>query len=508
MIKSLYYFLFSTLRGRLILGVALVHAVMMSLFVADLTLRQRQLILDRQHEQALRISQTIAVSAAGWIAAEDVAGLQELVDSQQAYPEIVFVIITDSQGRVLAATDQTKRGLFMQDTPATSNVVEYLVSPPLVDIAMPALLGNQPVGWVRIGVGSGLARENLRRVVSNGVLYALMAILIGSLIAWWMARQVSLRLYELQSVAARVASGEPQARSSLTGGDEPAQLARVFNQMLDQMAAQSSELLGYRTHLEDLVDQRTVALQAAKEYAEASDKIKSAFMATMSHELRTPLNSIIGFTGIMLQGMVGPLNDEQQKQLGFVQESARHLLALINDILDISRMEAGQFDIKPVVFKADRLIREVVDLTRPLWTRKQLEFVLDQDPNLEDIYTDYRRVKQVLINLIGNAVKFTDSGVIRLVCQRRETGIRFEVVDSGIGIPGQDQEHLFQTFVKLHEDSALKSSDGAGLGLSISKRIVDALGGCIGVESTLGKGSCFWFVIPERIMNGTQDPGH
>ena len=271
------------------------------------------------------------------------------------------------------------------------------------------------------------------------------------------------------------------------------------------------ELAKYRDHLEELIEERTSDLVVAKEQAESADRLKSAFLAAMSHELRTPLNSIIGFTGIILKGLVGPLNDEQAKQMGMVQKSARHLLSLITDVLDISKIEAGQIEILAKPFDMRDAIEKVVQTVTPLAQKKELNLVAEVAPKVGQITSDRRRVEQILINLVNNAIKFTPEGgnvtvtadlISDYVFQNVEhsirnpqSAIRIRVIDTGIGIKPEDMGKLFETFQQI--DIGLgRKYEGTGLGLSICKRLVELLGGEIRVESEWGVGSTFTFMLP------------
>jgi PAS domain S-box-containing protein len=258
--------------------------------------------------------------------------------------------------------------------------------------------------------------------------------------------------------------------------------------------------------LELQVAERTSDLQAALVRAEAADRIKSAFLATMSHELRTPLNSIIGFTGIVLQGLAGPLNAEQTKQLGMVRNSSRHLLELINDVLDLSKIEAGQLEIHAEPFKLRDSLEHVMALVEPLANKKSLALSIVAPPDLGEITSDRRRVEQLLLNLVNNAIKFTEHGRVTVTAElvtdyqsspeaASQPAVRLRVADTGMGIKPEDLAMLFQPFRQI--DSGLsRQHEGTGLGLVICRRLATLLGGEISAKSEWSKGSEFNVIIP------------
>lgn len=260
------------------------------------------------------------------------------------------------------------------------------------------------------------------------------------------------------------------------------------------------------TNLERRVAERTVELEAALVRAEAADKLKSAFLATMSHELRTPLNSIIGFTGIVLQGMAGPINPEQKKQLGMVRSSARHLLELINDILDLSKIEAGQLEVRSESFSLNESIERVLASVEPIAQKRNLALISEIPPDLGEVVSDRRRIEQILLNLVNNAIKFTDRGSVRVTVERISDfmlsaahgpvpAVSLHVLDTGIGIKSDDLQSLFQPFRQI--DSGLaRQHEGTGLGLAICRRLARLLGGEISARSIWGQGSEFTVTLP------------
>lgn len=257
------------------------------------------------------------------------------------------------------------------------------------------------------------------------------------------------------------------------------------------------ELIKYRENLEEQVRKRTAELEIAKTKAESADRLKSAFLATMSHELRTPLNSIIGFTGILMQGMSGPLNEEQDKQLHMVYNSAKHLLDLINDVLDISKIEAEQLNIFKETFNLRDSVEKVIKSTQPLADKKGIELTLSIAPEVGQFKSDHRRVEQILLNLLSNAIKFTERGFVRMKCETRGNKVVMAIQDSGIGIRKEDRGLLFNAFQQI-ESGTTRKYDGTGLGLSICKKLALLLGGEIEVTSEWGKGSTFSLILPKE----------
>jgi PAS domain S-box-containing protein len=234
------------------------------------------------------------------------------------------------------------------------------------------------------------------------------------------------------------------------------------------------------------------ALQEKNLELENANTAKDRFLASMSHELRTPLNAILGFTGTLLMGLPGPLNEEQRRQLNTVKTSGKHLLAIINDLLDLAKIESGSLQLQLVPVVCQEVITEVADTLRPLIEGKGLEFLIEGVDEKVTINTDRRALAQILINLINNAIKFTDTGRITLALARTadDRSVQLSVTDTGVGIAEADQDRLFRAFEQVGE-AKTKKFEGTGLGLYISQKLAEILGGRIAMVSTLGTGSTF-----------------
>lgn len=268
-----------------------------------------------------------------------------------------------------------------------------------------------------------------------------------------------------------------------------------------ELEIKTNELKRVQLGLMNLVDDlnlKTLELEKANIQLQELDKLKSIFLASMSHELRTPLNSIIGYTGILLMGMTGELNEEQIKQLKKVKNNGRHLLDLINDILDISKIEANKVELKIEKINIKILVEQTLEVLLPLIQKKKLKVIMDIPEHME-IETDERRIKQVLMNLVSNAVKFTNSGSITVNSILKDVDkIEIKVSDTGIGLTPEGVEKLFQPFQQIDSDYT-KHYEGTGLGLYLCRKLMTLLGGTIAVTSAKNVGSEFTIELPLKI---------
>jgi signal transduction histidine kinase len=314
----------------------------------------------------------------------------------------------------------------------------------------------------------------------------LLALLLGFVISW----SFILPVQEAQGFLGQVAKGDFSTSINVPNRDEFGALATRMNQM-------SRELHRLYT------DERQAAqqLQTLNEELERASKAKSDFLASMSHELRTPLNSILGYTELILDEIYGEVPAKIRDVLDRVQQSGRHLLGLINDVLDLSKIEAGRMELNPTEYSVQDMVDTVSSALRSLAAEKGLEFVAGAQADMPVAFGDAKRITQCLLNLAGNALKFTKQGRVEIWVERQGEPLVYRVSDTGIGIPQDQLESIFAEF-RQADPTITREFGGTGLGLSITKKFVEMHGGRIWVESELGKGSTFFFSIPLRLEKG------
>lgn len=307
----------------------------------------------------------------------------------------------------------------------------------------------------------------------------------------------------LQETAEMVAEGDLNIRSHISSGDEFQQLSETFNTMLVNLKNSSDKLQEANKSL----DQRLGQLAETNVALFEANRLKSEFLANVSHELRTPLNSILGFADLLKDSMSGS-SERQTRYLQNIIRSSRSLLDLINDLLDLAKIEAGKLEVRVTPLSLSDLFEALANLLRPLLEKKQLKFTHEIADDVPVMHTDPSRLQQILFNFLSNSIKFSPDGQsIDIRAEVVEDGkIRIAVTDHGPGIDEKKQSQLFQKFRQL-DQSHTREHGGTGLGLAIAKELTQVLGGTIGVKSTLGQGATFWIVLPESIESGDKDVG-
>jgi len=332
-------------------------------------------------------------------------------------------------------------------------------------------------------------------------LATLAGVIIAIVATWFIGRAISRPLSQMTKVMSSLAAGDHDIRiPAIESRDEVGSMARaveVFRQRTIQLHRRESEL-----------GQMVNRLAILRDRADEASHAKSAFLANMSHELRTPLNALIGYSEMLHDGLYGNLPEKARSPVARVQANAKHLLGLINNVLDLSKIEAGQFTLQMSEYSLSGIVEAVVSSTESLSQAKNLRVTIDVPQSLPRGYGDEQRLTQVLLNLVANAIKFTDTGTIHIGATEVDDNFDVIVRDTGPGIPESHRQSIFEEFQQV-DSSSTRRKGGSGLGLSIARHIVEIHGGRMYLKSEVGRGSTFGFILPVRGRpGGTQEADH
>jgi signal transduction histidine kinase len=441
--------------------------------VADVDLRSVKTAIDRAR-----------IGAAGYAYAVDANG--ELI----AHPDINLVLKHTS----FAELPQVRAALTGIPTDR-ADVVTTGRDPNGREVLSAYQRVEPPGWWVFVEEPTSEALAPIESATWRTALLLVIFFFVAVVTSVLLARNLARPIESIQVAAAKIGSGALDQRIEISSRDELGALAEEFN----RMAARLQESYA---GLEHLVQERTRELaRALAELDEKSRELetashhKSEFLANMSHELRTPLNAISGFSQVLRKQLYGEINEKQAEYLDDVLASARHLLSLIDDVLDLSKVEAGQIELQAVPFSLPAALEGGVVIVRERATKGGVRISLSSDPGIDTVIGDERRVRQVIFNLLSNAVKFTPTGgTVDVAVARLDDEIRVSVSDSGPGIAPEDQVRIFEEFQQAA--AGKEQGEGTGLGLALSKRLVELHGGRIWAESEPGQGSRFVFTLP------------
>ena len=498
------------IRTRLLL-VALFAPLLVTGLLAGYLLPERVEQLETSLEQKGRaLTGYLGPASRRAVIDRDRQGLAAMVKSLLQDPDVRSVTISDADGQVLAGSPAT--GPQPPTAPSFSTYLLRLFLSPEVPLSfrVPVHASAQPnakdapVGWITLELSLDSVAEQHASGLASVFIFALIAFGGSVSIALYSARSVRQGIHRLIEAVQDYERGRLDARVREPFSDELGELAQSLNHMGQALQRGQLELQRkveqitseLRQTLE-AVEVQNVELDLARKRALEASKVKSEFLANMSHEIRTPINGILGFADLLSHTQ---LDEEQLDYVNTVKESCASLLAIVNDILDFSKIEAGKLVIDNVAFDLRDCVEEVLSLLAPTAYGKSLELVhlIYADVPLK-LYGDPIRIRQVLTNLAHNAIKFTPSGrvVVRVMLEDetdQEAVLRINVTDTGIGLSQSDQDRLFKAFGQA-DTSITRRFGGAGLGLIISRKLVEQMGGSIGLESEPGKGSTFWFTL-------------
>lgn len=432
------------------------------------------------------------------------------IDSLFKERSVIRVLIADKYGAVVSDRSQpgfgeTQNEIMHRATEHAFSLVTNVVAESihyetagnedLFLIAVPVLLENQgQLGSVRIIFSLANTQADIRKSLLTGASLALAIVALGIVLAFIFGQRALAPIQGIADAASKIAGGDLAQRVEVKRQDEIGVLAHAFNHMAGS--------LGQMTHgLEEKVGQRTEELRRVNAELLRATQHKSDFVANMSHELRTPLNAVIGFSEVLREQMFGPLNAKQEEYVTDILTSGQHLLSLINDILDLSKVEAGKMELELGVFDLRKLLENSLIMVKERAMSHGIQISLDIGDGIGLMEADERRLKQVMFNLLSNAVKFTpDKGRVGIGARIVGNMVEISVSDTGIGMSKEDKPKLFGEFQQLHTGLTDKP-EGTGLGLSLTKRFIELHGGEIRVDSALGKGSTFTFSLPFKSMS-------
>ena len=455
-------------------------------------------------------------SRAGMLGFDGVEVVQSLLDEVLAQDKnVLYAIVTDKSGAPLAekfreeglvVDPKSSLGLALSNRADLARSITNVFGgyqtagdKKILHVAVPAFDEQARLGSAQIIFSTDSTDAAIREAFITGTALTLVIVLGGLAVTFYACRRAVRPIREMARAASKIAQGDLTQRVNVRSHDEIGVLANTFNHMAESLDDMTRGL-------EDKVKQRTEALRLQQEQLrevnlelERATQHKSDFVANMSHELRTPLNAVIGFSEVLLEQMFGPLTEKQEEYVNDILSSGRHLLSLINDILDLSKVEAGKMELEPSVFDLRKIIEGSLVMVKERAMNHGIALTAEVGAGLGLVSADERKIKQIIFNLLSNAVKFTpDKGAVKLHGTIVGDEIHIAVTDTGLGVPESEQEKIFQEFHQVSGGNLTAKAEGTGLGLTLCKKFAELHGGRIWVKSVPGQGSTFTLGLPRQ----------
>jgi|GEM_PF-5755174 len=470
------------------------------IFVVSLTLfsieRERANFRAELQSQAQTFLEILTATSIDQIFLIDVDQLEATAARTIEHDEILIARFYDDTGRILAAPDDElftvslEPDIYGQQLVSSQSVIYDWDDDRLI-AGQPVIAARTTIGAIHVELSTTRLDQRIADLQQQGLVIGLIAISFGILMAALISRTIANPIIDLAKTATDIANGSLDKQAPVYYQDEVGNLATTFNNMTKRLAQREIELVT----VNDSLNEQIKNAEAARQEAERSNQVKSAFLASMSHELRTPLNSVINFSKFLERKVMGPINERQEDMLKQIIASGEHLLSLINDVLDMSKIESGAMKL---FIEENVDISEIIGLavqnTSSLLVDKSVEISTDIQNDLPLISADRKRILQIILNIVSNACKFTTEGHIKIKAHQQDEHIYITIIDTGPGISETDQDKIFDSFKQA--ESGLTYGEGTGLGMPISKNLAEAHGGKLWFESTIGSGTTFFLTLP------------
>jgi two-component system, sensor histidine kinase len=494
-------------------------AIALTLCCAGFVSNDVRMIRAAKVEECQALANMLGFNSTAALSFRDAKAAHSLLQSLESQPAIDHAALLDVEGKMVAAYDRNPREP-MPPPIAVGEGCAFIASGPM-ELWHPIVDDGNRVGTLLLCANMDGLRARLYDYGKITLVVMVLALNVVVFFSSCMQKFIAQPILDLAETARRISEdGDYSVRAGWDSEDELGGLHMAFNLMLDQIESSEAALQSAHADLEQRVLDRTaqlraeiverekiqLALEHARDAAESANRAKSEFLANMSHEIRTPLNAVLGFTDLLQMGGDEGDDAKRQEYLGLIHTSGEHLLGLINDVLDLSKIESGRLEVERVPCSPQQIVADVISVLRVRANEKGLALEYHWEEGVPMmVLADPGRLRQLLVNLVGNAIKFTAQGRVqvvgRLVPSQNQNLLAFQVIDTGVGIPQDKLDDIFDPFVQA-DSSVTRKFGGTGLGLAISRRIVEAMGGTLTVHSEVGRGTIFTATVEVNCLSG------